>query len=266
MRFNSYNDFCNKFKFNSKSKTILILPNVFVDNLLTHDWGIFQNPIEWFLETLKMIKKIKNVNWLIKPHPSEKIYNSNITARKLFSMIIDNENNIKFLDQRYNIDRISDHISSVISFGGSAGYEYTKQGIPVVTAGDTRYSNFGLTQSPINLKEYKFTLNNLNKAHKVNSKKRFKAGLYWLLIKDLTRLQNTMIPIALTRSNFYDNTFWKIALKTLKKNKKSKINTEFYKNLAIMYKYKNRHSLKSNKLLKFKKNISFNLNDSNSNR
>tara|TARA_B100000989_G_scaffold285589_1_gene253443 strand:- start:23560 stop:25338 length:1779 start_codon:yes stop_codon:yes gene_type:complete len=266
LKFNNYKDFCNKFKFSNKSKTVMILPNVFVDNLLTHDWALFQNPIEWFLETLKIIKKIKNVNWLIKPHPSEKIYNSNITARKLFSMIIDKENNIKFLDQKYNIDRISDYVSSVISFGGSAGYEYTKLGIPVVTAGDTRYSNFGLTQSPRNLKEYKFTLNNLNKIQKVSSEKKFKAGLYWLLIKDLTRLQNTMIPIALTRSNFYDDTFWKIALKTLKKNKKSKINTEFYKNLATMYKYKNRHSLKLNKLLKFKKRISFNFNDTNSNR
>jgi len=266
LKFNDYSDFCKKFNFNNKSKTVLILPNVFVDNLLTHEWGIFQNPIEWFLETLKMIKKINNVNWLIKPHPSEKIYNSNITARRLFSMVVDKEKNIKFLDQRYNIDNISEYVSSVISFGGSAGYEYTKLGIPVITAGDTRYSNFGLTQSPRNLKEYKLILSNLDKSHKVNTKKKFKAGLYWLLIKDLTRLQNKMIPIALTRSNFYDDTFWKIAFKNLKKNKKSKINNEFYKNLAIMYKYKNRHSIKLNKLLKFKKRISFNLNDSNSNR
>ena len=78
----------------------------------------------------------------MKPHPSEKIYNTNITAKKLFDTIIKKEENIKFLDSQYNINKFSDYISSVISFGGSAGYEYTKLGIHVITAGDTRYSNF----------------------------------------------------------------------------------------------------------------------------
>ena len=66
----------------------MILPNVFIDNLLTHDKGLYSTPIEWFTETLKIISKIKNVNWIIKPHPSEKIYNTNITAKNLFNNTI----------------------------------------------------------------------------------------------------------------------------------------------------------------------------------
>ena len=213
------------------------------------------------METLKLIKKIKNVNWLVKPHPSEKIYNTNITAKKLFDTIIKKEENIKFLDSQYNINKFSDYISSVISFGGSAGYEYTKLGIHVITAGDTRYSNFGLTQSPKTLNEYKSLLNNLHKNYKIYEDKKFKAGLYWLLIKDLTRLRNKMIPITIPRKRFYDNSFWKTALKNLIKNKNSKINNEFYKNLKLMYKFRNRHSLKLNELYKYNKKVSFKLND-----
>ena len=96
------------------------------------------------------------------------------------------KNKIKFINENYNIDNLSQYISTVISFGGSAGYEYTRLGIPVITAGDTRYSNFKLTKSPKNLEEYEKILNNLNKQKKVNREIRFKAGLYWLLIKKLT--------------------------------------------------------------------------------
>ena len=62
----------------------------------------------------------------LKPHPSEKIYNTNITAKKLFDTIIKKSVQYKaLLDSQYNINKFSDYISSVISFGGSAGYEYT---------------------------------------------------------------------------------------------------------------------------------------------
>ena len=262
IKFKNYAEFCERFDFNKKLRTILILPNVFIDNLLTHDWAIFANPIEWYLNTLKMIKNIKNVNWLIKPHPSEKIYNTNITAKKLFYKVVSSrEKNINFIDEKYNIDNLDMHISSAVCFAGSAGYEYTKLGIQVYTAGDTRYSNFKLTKSPKNLKEYKFFLKNLNKPNNVSYNKKIKAGLYWFLIKSLTRLQNNLIPITLTRSNFYNEKFWELALKNLKQYKNSKINEIFYNNLYTMFKNKNRHSLDLNKIYKNKKIISIKLND-----
>ena len=174
---------------------------------------------------------------------------------------INGEQNIKFLDEKNNIDNLKNYISSVISFGGSAGYEYTRLGIQVITAGDTRYSNFELTKSPKNLKEYKYILNNLHKSNKISENKKFKAGLYWYLIKDLTRLQNNLIPITLTRSKFFNEKFWDLSLKTLKRSQNTKINKLFYNNLSIMYKHKNRHSINLNRLVKNNKKNSLKLND-----
>ena len=37
LKFKNYDEFCKEFNLNKNLKTILILPNVFVDNLLTHD-------------------------------------------------------------------------------------------------------------------------------------------------------------------------------------------------------------------------------------
>ena len=262
LNFKNYEKFCEKFEFDKKLKTVIILPNVFIDNLLTHEWAIFDNPIEWYSKTLKIITKIKNVNWLIKPHPSEKIYNTNITAKKLFlKNISSNQKNIKFIDELDNINNLTNFISSAVSFGGSAGYEYTRLGIQVITAGDTRYSNFNLTKSPKDLREYKLILNNLNKSHRISKKRIFRAGLYWLLIKSLTRLQNHLIPITLTRSESFKENFWDLCLKNLKSERNLKINQDFYKNLLIMYKYKNRHSVDFNKIFRINKKISLKLND-----
>ena len=36
-------------------------------------WGLYNTPYDWFVETLKIIKNINSINWIIKPHPSENI-------------------------------------------------------------------------------------------------------------------------------------------------------------------------------------------------
>ena len=259
---NNYNNFCKKYGFNNKLKTVIILPNVFVDNLFTHKWSIFYDPIDWYLSTLEIIKKIKNVNWLIKSHPSEKIYNTEINAKNLYSQVITEKyENINFLDENHRLNNLTKHISTVITFGGSAGYEYTYFGKQVITVGDNRYSNFKLSISPKNLKEYKFILHNLNKPVKVNKITKFKAGMYWYMIKSLTRLPNNLIPITLTRRNFFDESYWKVALKTFDNRKSLDENDNFYNHLLIMYKFKNRHSIDLKKLFQKNKKFQLVLND-----
>ena len=237
------------------------MPNVFVDNLLTHDWAIYQTPIEWFKETLIEIKKIKNVNWIIKPHPSEKIYKTNITTKNFYKNIVGQSDNIKILDENLNIDKLYRFISTVISFGGSAGYEYTSIGIPVITVADTRYSNFNLTVTPKNKIEYKKILNSLNKPRIVSNDKKFRSGLYWYLIKDLSKIQNDFIPIFDSRSDFNKKEFWKLAQKNLIKSIKKTSPRTFEKNFYIQYKNKNRHSLNFHELSKSLKFSDVKLND-----
>ena len=37
-------------------------------------WSVFRDRLTWLRETLYEIKNIKNVNWLVKPHPHDEIY------------------------------------------------------------------------------------------------------------------------------------------------------------------------------------------------
>ncbi len=259
--FKNKKDFCDFYKLNKRSNNILILPNVFVDNLLTHDWGIYPTPIDWFVETLKIIKKVNNVNWIIKPHPSEKLYNTKITTKNIFDKLIKHNPNIRLMDDKSNINKLSKFISLVISFGGSAGYEYTRLGIPVVTVADTRYSNFDFTISPKSVDDYKKILKNLKSIKKLKKNKKFRAGLYWYLIKSLTKLQNDHIPNLETRGSFDKKKFWKLSYNILKKNKNTMKNQQFKKNFYIQFKNKNRHCLNFQELSKSSNFTKFKLND-----
>ena len=48
----------------------------------------------WFKETIEQISKIKDINWIIKPHPGEKIYNAKITTQDLLKKYSINNSNI----------------------------------------------------------------------------------------------------------------------------------------------------------------------------
>jgi len=261
LKFKNKKFFDKKFGLNNKLKNIMILPNVFIDNLLTHDKGLYSTPIEWFTETLKIISKIKNVNWIIKPHPSEKIYDTNITAKNLFNNTIGKRKNVIILDKDYNINNIEKYISKVISFGGSAGYEYTRLGVPVITAADTRYSNFKFTISPKNLVQYKKLLQSLNTKIVIDFNKKFRAGLYWYLIKRLAQLQNDLIPTYDTRKPGGLAAFWRLTYLITKKNKKNKTVKQFSKNFHNQLRNRNLHSLDMQELSKSKKLTNIKIND-----
>ena len=172
--------------------------------------GEYDTPIDWFQSTLQHIKNIDRVNWIIKPHPSERVYKTNITTKKIFNNIISNSKNIKLLDENKNIKNLKHYVSGVISFGGSAGYEYTKYGIPVVTVADSRYSNFNLTETPKNEKQYLKLLSNIHKLKKISEDKKFRASFYWYLIKELSKVELENLPIFDSRKHTNEKKkFWK---------------------------------------------------------
>ena len=256
--FNSKKDFYDKYKLDYKLKNILILPNVFVDNILTHDWGLYSTPLEWYKDTLKKITNIKSVNWIIKPHPSERFYNTNITAKTIYESIIGKNDNIRIINENENISKLSEYVSSVISFGGSAGYEYTYFGIPVITVCETRYSNFNITISPKNMTEYNEILEKIDKLKKVSKNDKFNAGLYWYLIRHLTQIKHSLIPI-FDNKKIANKLFWKKQkIKLIKDNKY--VDQLFLSNLKTQYLKQNRHCLNV-QLLNKNKFIDLSLND-----
>lgn len=233
------NELYKQFGFDIKKPIVLILPHVMIDNVLNFSSSIFLTPMFWYIETLKKIKTIKDVNWLIKPHPSEPKYDTKLTSKNLFKNYVGDENHVKFWSNDVLVSNIDKYINSVITCQGSAGYEYPSLGIPSITTAESKYSNFNCSISPKNKKEYFKILMNIKKLSKLDYKTKFIAKIYWFANEKIIRVKNTSIPIFDDTKEFNQSIFWNIMQKSVnKRNKKI-----FNEMLKIQDKNQNRHTI-----------------------
>lgn len=129
---------------------------------------IYENFDEWLGETIKIISEVKDVQWLIKIHPSELNDNPETGCQKYI------ENNFPDLPEHIKIIKMDDDLSpldfyNLISGGvtvmGTGGLELSLQGKPVILAGDAHYSGKGFTYDGKDKINYE---NILKKASEIN--------------------------------------------------------------------------------------------------
>ena len=251
--------FNNKLRLNKNNKlNILILPNVLQDNILNSEWSLFKSPYDWFEQTLKYIKKINNVNWIVKPHPAENFYREELKAKYIFNSLVKNSENIKFLNEDIHINNIHKFVDLVITYNGSCGYEYSALGVPVMTSADTRYSDFEFTIAPKKTETYLYNLKNIEKIKKKFKVNKFNAKLFWYMDNcyyGVMRMTHGLLPKMATQGES-KNVDWKEFWKKLSINHKKNIkHNNFSKNFFIQQRNLNRHCINLNILnsLKSKK-------------
>ena len=244
-----------KYYFAKDKKNILILPHVMIDGLFIAKWNTYNTPLNWFIETLKIIKDIKSVNWIIKPHPSEAAYNTDLNAKNLFLKYTDkNSKHIKLLDSNDNIKNLRDKIFCIITCHGSSGYEYPSIGIPSITTADTKYKNFKCSYEVKTHKEYVSILKNIKNLKKVDKKTITRAKIYWF-VRFGTSVNMDILPKMKSQGKMPAN-FIEEFNKNLISNKSLK--GSFYDSFKFQFKNNNRHTINL-QLLKNLKLKDFNL-------
>ena len=250
-------DFFNYFDLDSSKKTVLILSHEMTDGTFANSWNIFKNDQIWLEETLKIIKNIKNINFIIKPHPSEGFYNSKISTAKIFREYISKKNShIKLFPIEQDINSILRHIDIVISSHGSAGYQYPAYSIPAIICGDTSFSDLGFNIQPKNFLEYKKILLKLNRIDKLNVKIANKAKAFWFIYKNITRVKMPTIHFDDISMNYNATNFWRKAYQNLKNPQNLKTKNDFKNFLKLQIK-KNNSNLINHNLLKNLKDLKF---------
>ena len=69
---------------------VAILASDLTDGVFINSWSLFKDRLTWIRKTLLEITNIKNINWLLKPHPNDekhKVVTDTITWTKDFSPI-----------------------------------------------------------------------------------------------------------------------------------------------------------------------------------
>ena len=231
--------------------TVLILAHEYTDGNLSQPWNLYENDMFWLVDTLKKIKNIKKVNWIIKEHPSEKIYNAKVNTFGLFKKIIFSKENIKLFPKDYKVDNFYKFIDTVVTSHGTAGYEYPMHGIPTIICGETNYSNLGFNIEPKTLSEYYGILKKINKTKKLNNSKIKKSWIFNFIYKYLSRENVNFMPVNTSiKSSYKSIDLWKIYLKNLNNNRKSFDLKNLENSLAYAIKNHKKSLININKLKK----------------
>jgi len=208
--FKSIEVFNSFFNFKNSNPVVLILSHQMTDGNFSNSWNLFINSDLWLRRTLKIIKKIKNVNFIIKSHPSEKFYNSKVTTDKIFAECIsDKDTHIQLFPKNYNVNSLINYISLSITSHGSAGYEYPAKSIPTIICGDTFYSGLGFCIEPKSIKDYKKVLEKIPKIKKLNKFQTNKAKIFWYIYLVIVRVKMPLIYFSNIKMDYDKKLFWK---------------------------------------------------------
>lgn len=115
---------------------------------------LFMDFYQWLLETLRHVRTIKNVNWIVKPHPSVKPYNEEGKVEEVVHKFKGKNSSIYVCPSDFSTAGLIGSADAITTCQGTVGLEYSCVGIPTVLAGSPFYSGFGFTSEPKSKKEY----------------------------------------------------------------------------------------------------------------
>lgn len=141
-------------------KTVFILPHAMSDvpreacrNNIYFDY------VQWFSDTIRIIKEIPGVNWVVKDHPWADYYGQSDYVKRVFDE--NKTENMYWIDKEYGGINIKDYADCVITCAGDAGIEYWAYGIPTISTAESHYSGLGISYQMRSIAEYEHTLKNI---------------------------------------------------------------------------------------------------------
>lgn len=175
----STEELCRNLRLNPSFPIVFMMPHVFSDAPHSNEYMLFRDYYQWFIETIKYINTIKNVNWVIKPHPSSYMYNETGEVERIMKEL--ELDNVHLAPSDLNTASIFNISKTVITVSGTVGIEAACLGIKPIIAGRAIYSNFGIACEPKDKSEYFSTLKNIHSITPLNEQEIItaKAILYW---------------------------------------------------------------------------------------
>lgn len=147
---------------------------------------------DWLRCSLDAAARIANVNFLIKPHPQDSVYDtSNLLAH--FQNLYRGVPNVRFLSETVPSSQLTSICDLVATVSGTPGYEMALRGVPTVAAGPSRYSGLGFAQEPADLTQYEALLASAGE-HKLSSEQQRRALTFAFFELALGRSISLFIP------------------------------------------------------------------------
>lgn len=151
-----------KLGINNDNPIVFVFAHIFADTPQgSSDKMLFVDYYQWLKETIKYIKNIDDVNWVIKPHPSSKAYGEEGAIAELVHKCCKPTSSVFLCPDDFSTVSVLDCAKAIVTVQGTVGLEYSCVGIPVVICGSAFYSGFGFTYEPNTKQEYFKQLKNI---------------------------------------------------------------------------------------------------------
>ena len=170
------------------------MANNLIDGVFTDDWALFRDYLVWFRETLKFIRTVDHVQWFVKPHPTDVLYNMKTTIRGEYERLAKDCPHIRLFPENIAGFSVSDIADTILTVRGTAGVEYSCFGIPCVIAGESFYTRFGFTHEPKTQDEYFKILKNIEKLKRLSADQIEKAKAFAYIYGVLLKVKAGFIP------------------------------------------------------------------------
>ena len=184
----------SKLKLAEDKPTVCIMSHIFPDAPHAFESIIYNDYYEWLEETLRAIKDITDVNWLIKEHPHLEQYHPKHSATELTIPFAENYTHIHLTPENLDTQSLLPLVDAIVTCSGTAGLEFSTQGIPCVLAGESHYSGFGFTIEPNNKQEYLTQLKNIGDLRKLKQDKIDLALAYTYAFHKLVWIHCNLLP------------------------------------------------------------------------
>ncbi len=199
---------CKMFEWDPAKKIVIVMSNMLTDGVFTNRWYLFRDLLTWLEETLKQAGDIDNVNWLVKPHPSDVKNKVKITARDIYDKYNKSNHHVKFIPDIMGSRSLPGIVDAVLTVRGSAGIEYSCFGIPCVIAGESLYSGLGFVHEPQTVGEYFDYLHRLDELKTLSDEQVERAKTFAYIYLELSRVKCSLVPQLDRFSGYEKSKLW----------------------------------------------------------
>ncbi len=164
---------------------VFVMLHSFNDYPHHYSGDLFTDYYRWFIETLKIVRRNPEVNWVFKEHPSSKFYPDDANLEGIFEVLEDPH--VLFLNKEedFNAASLKNVADGIVTCMGTAGLEFSCFGVPGVLAGENHYSGYGICHEPVDIPSYEELLLKLSRDNPLRpptEKDQEKARLLFYLI------------------------------------------------------------------------------------
>jgi hypothetical protein len=204
-------EMCDRYGWDESKPIAGVFSNMLTDGVFTNEWSLYRDNLLWLRETIKIAANIKDVNWIIKAHPSDEKNDVKGGILKEYHKYASKSSNIIMLPENIGSKTLVQIIDCAITAHGNVCIEYSVLGKPSIIGGQALYSGFGFALEPETVDEYEQYLRDIRHMATIEDDKIVNASIFAYIHLCLSRVKCSLLP------NFRlleDHEFW-VELKSL---------------------------------------------------